>query len=100
MDQIDWIQRAHAQKHVPGRGGWAKPSDLGRKPWFCKSYQTGISTYSRNHESNGKLQKHICTYCLMGGRQLTQTEKDGAAAKLCWVGVLLKAVRPLLAEKG
>ena len=40
-------------------------------------------------------------HCLMGGRQLTHTEKDGAAAKLCWVGVLLKAVvRPLLTEKG
>ena len=38
-------------------------------------------------------------HCL-GGRHLTHTEKDGAAAKLCWVGVLLKVVRPLLIEKG
>ena len=76
MDQMDQIRRAHAQKHVPGRGSWLKPSDPGRKPWFCKSYQTGVCTHSRDHESNGKLQKHICAYCLMGGRRLTHPEKD------------------------
>ena len=76
MDRIDRIRRAHAQKHVVGRGNWAKPSDLGRKPWFCKSYQTSVCTHNRDHESNGKLQKHICAYCLMGGRQLAHPEKD------------------------
>ena len=99
MDRIDRIRRAHAQKHVPGRGGWAKPSDPGRKPWFCKSYQTGVCTHSREHESNRKLQKHICAYCLMRGRQSTHPEKDCSFKKqsakneqMCRVGVLLKAV--------
>ena len=73
MDRIDRIRRAHAQKHVAGRGSWAKPSDPGGKPWFCKSYQTGVCTHHRDHESNGKLQKHICAYCLMGGTKNEQT---------------------------
>ena len=77
MDRIDQIRRAHAQKHVASRGTWAKPSDhSGRKPWFCKSFQTGVCTHTRDHESNGKLQRHICAHCLMGGRQLNHPEKD------------------------
>ena len=68
MDRIDLIRRAHAQKHVVNRNGWAKPSDhSGRKPWFCKGFQTGVCTHTRDHESNGKLQRHICAHCLMGG---------------------------------
>ena len=77
MDRIDRIQRAHAQKHVVNRNGWAKPSDhSSRKPWFCKGFQTGVCTHTRDHESNGKLQRHICAHCLMGGRQLNHPEKD------------------------
>ena len=77
MDRIDRIRRAHAQKHVAGRGGWAKPSDLsGRKPWFCKSFQTGVCSHTGDHENNGKLQRHICAHCLKGGRQLNHPEKD------------------------
>ena len=75
-DRIDRIQRAHAQKHAPGKGGWAKPSDPGRKPWFCKNFQSGNCTHTRDHEFNGKLQKHICAFCLMGGIQLGHAEKD------------------------
>ena len=59
MDRIDRIRRAHAQKHAPGNGGWAKPSDVGRKPWFCKNFQSGNCSHTRNHDFNGKLQKHI-----------------------------------------
>ena len=69
MDRIDRIRRAHAQKHVSGRGNWAKPSNpSGRKPWFCKGFQTDVCTHTRDHEANGKLQRLICAYCLMGGR--------------------------------
>ena len=75
-DQIDRIRRAHAQKHAPGKGGWAKPSDPGRKPWFCKNFQSGTCTHTRDHEFNGKLQKHICAFCLMNGKQLGHAEKD------------------------
>ena len=74
-DRIDRIRRAHAQKHAPGKGGWAKPSDPGRKPWFCKNFQSGNCTYTQDHEFNGKLQKHICAFCLMGGKQLGHAEK-------------------------
>ena len=77
MDRIDRIRRAHAQKHVVSRNGWAKPSDhSGRKPWFCKGFQTGVCTHTRDHENNGKLQRHICAHCLMGGRQLNHPKKD------------------------
>ena len=76
QDRIDRIRRAHAQKHAPARGGWAKPSDPGRKPWFCKNFQSGSCTHSKDHEFNGKVQKHICAFCLMGGKQLNHAEKD------------------------
>ena len=81
-DQIDRIRRAHDQKHAPtrgggwGGGGWAKPSDPGKKPWFCKHFQSGNCTHIWDHEFNGKLQKHICAFCLMGGKQLGHAEKD------------------------
>ena len=74
-DRIDRIRRAHAPKHVPGKGGWAKPSDPGRKPWFCKNFQSGNCIHTRDHEFNGKLQKHICAFCLMGEKQLGHAEK-------------------------
>ena len=51
-------------------------TDPGRKPWFCKNFQSGNCTHTRDHEFNGKLQKHICAFCLMGGKQLGHAEKD------------------------
>ena len=39
-------------------------------------FQTGVCTHTRDHESNWKLQRHICAYWLMGGRQLNHPEKD------------------------
>ena len=60
--KIDRIRRAHAQKHSQNSKSWVKNSDVmtGKKPWFCKPFQTGTCTFSRDHESNGKWQKHIC----------------------------------------
>ena len=56
LDCIDRIHRAHSQKHVSGRSGWGKPSDhSGRKPWYCKNYQTGNCSHSCDHEYNGKI---------------------------------------------
>ena len=76
-DRIDRVRRAHAQKHISNKPTWGKASDhSGRKPWFCKNFQNGSCTYSRDHESNGRLQRHICSFCLMGGRQLPHSEKD------------------------
>ena len=69
LDRIDRIHRAHAQKHVSGRSGWSKPLDhSSRKPWYCKSYQLGTCVHPRDHESNGKIHKHICSFCLAGGQ--------------------------------
>ena len=46
-DWIDRIRRAHAQKHAPARGGWAKPSDPDKKPWFSKNFESvKLYTYS------------------------------------------------------
>ena len=75
-DRIDRICRAHAQKHASARGNWAKPSDPGNKPWFCKNFQSGTCTHTRDHKFNGKTQQHICACCLMGGKQLGHAEKD------------------------
>ena len=65
-DRIDRIRRIHAQKHAPARENWARPSDRqpsGKKAWFCKNFQ---QVHTRDHEFNGKTQKPICDYCLMG----------------------------------
>ena len=76
-DCIDRIHRAHAQKHIVGnKSVWSRTSEPSRKPWFCKGYQSGNCTHSKDHESNGKLQKHICMFCLSIGKQLGHPEKD------------------------
>ena len=77
LDRIDRIRRAHAQTHVSSRSGWAKPLDhSSRKPWYCKNYQFGTCVHSRDHESNGKIHKHVCSFCLSGGRQVGHPEKE------------------------
>ena len=77
LDRIDRVHRAHAQKHISNKSTWGKVSDhSGRKPWYCKNYQTGFCAYSRDHDFNGKLPKHICSFCLIGGRQLAHPEKE------------------------
>ena len=68
LDHIDRIRRAHTQKHMSNRSGWVKPLDhSGRKPWYCKNYQIGECSHSRDHEFNGQIHKHICSFCLAGG---------------------------------
>ena len=58
-DGIDRILRAHAQKHAPARGGWAKSSDPGKKPWFCKNFQSGNWVMQRQTAvSRSKMQKN------------------------------------------
>ena len=81
--KIDRIRRAHAQKHSQNSKSWVKNSDVmtGKKPWFCKQFQTGACTFSRDHESNGKWQKHICAICLEKGKTLPHAEKDCNWAK-------------------
>ena len=69
-DKIDRIRRAHAQRHTQNSKSWAKTSEQGnmKKPWFCKPFQNGSCTFQKDHESNGKWQRHVCATCLEGGR--------------------------------
>ena len=75
--RIDRIHRAYAQKHVgSNKSNWPKLGEHTRKPWFCKSFQTGMCASLKDHETNGKLHRHICAFCLSMGKQLQHAEKD------------------------
>ena len=52
-----------------------------RKPWFCKPFQNGSYSFQKNHESNGKWQRHVCATCLERGKILSQSEKQCTWAK-------------------
>ena len=73
-DRIDRIRRAHAQKHVQSKQNWGKNET--KKPWFCKNFQTNNCTFPRDHETNGKLHRHICAFCLTNGKHLNHSEKN------------------------
>ena len=74
-DQIDRICRAHVQKYVSiNTQAWGRTDN--RKPWFCKNFQRNSCSFSRDHESNGHLHKHICAFCLAQGKQLGHLEKN------------------------
>ena len=76
--RIDRIWRAHAQKHTHfGKQNWAKRDFENKKPWFCKLYQLGQCRYKKDHEFGGKMQKHICSFCL------TQEKIAGYPHKEC-----------------
>ena len=79
--RIDRVRRAYAQKHQgSGRQNWGqKIGD--KKPWFCKQYQSGSCTFEKDHETGGKLHRHICATCLAQGRQLSHPERDCHFAK-------------------
>ena len=75
--RIDRIRIAHTQKHVvSSKASWVKTSDIGKKPWFCKSFKSGNCTHMKDHEMKGKLHKHICAFCLGVGKQLGHPKKD------------------------
>ena len=74
--RIDRIRRAHAQKHTTNyRQTWGK-NENSKRPWYCKLYQNGSCSHNRDHESGGKVYKHICAHCLSQGRQAAHPEKD------------------------
>ena len=80
--RIDRIRRAHAQKHVTTSRFFCRSNDCGNKrPWFCKFFQSGTCSHSKDHETNGRLHRHICAHCLENGRQLNHSEKDCRAKK-------------------
>ena len=77
MCRIDRIRKAHAQKHIQNPKNFSRNAyDSGKRPWFCKMFQTGSCTFTKDHEANGKVQKHICAHCLEKGKQLNHAEKD------------------------
>ena len=73
--RIDRIRRVHAQKHTMGGKTWVK-NDRSLKPWYCKQFQTGACGHSKDHEVNGRLHKHLCSFCISQGRFLGHPEKD------------------------
>ena len=51
---IDRIRRAQAQKHqVSTKPNWGKSQDA-KKPWFCKNFQSGVCSFTKDHDSGGK----------------------------------------------
>ena len=82
-DKIDRIRRAHAQRHSQTSKSWVKTSEQGnmKKPWFCKLFQNGSCTFQKDHESNGKWQRHVCATCLDRGKILNHSEKECTWAK-------------------
>ena len=79
--RIDRVRRAYAQKHQgSGKQSWGQKVGE-RKPWFCKQYQTGSCTFDKDHDTGGKLHRHICATCLSQGRQLSHPERDCHFAK-------------------
>ena len=80
-NRIDRIRRVHAQRHTTAsKQTWAK-SEQGHRPWFCKASQSGTCSFTKDHEVQGKLHKHICAHCLSHGRCMTHSEKDCYFAK-------------------
>ena len=80
-NRIDRIRRAHAQRHsAASKQTWAK-SEQGHRPWFYKAYQSGTCSFTKDHEVQGKLHKHICAHCLSHGRHMIHSEKDCYFAK-------------------
>ena len=73
-NRIDRIRRAHAQKHQ-SRQNWGSRQPE-KRPWFCKNYQTGSCVFSKDHEVNGKLHRHICAHCLSQGKHLNHPERE------------------------
>ena len=75
QERIDRIRRAHAQKHISGgRQNWGRSET--RKPWFCKNFQSNTCAFGKDHDSNGRLHRHICAFCLSQGKQLAHSEKN------------------------
>ena len=55
-DRIDRVRRAHAQKHIPsGKQNWGRAE---KKPWFCKNFQTNSCPYQKDHDVNGRVNRH------------------------------------------
>ena len=79
-NRIERVRRAHAQKHQGTNKNWSK-SDQSKKPWFCRFFQNGTCQYQKDHEYNGKLQRHVCAYCLSQGKTMGHAEKDCTFAK-------------------
>ena len=79
-DRLDRLRRAHAQKHSFSKSqNWVRGEN--RKPWYCKSFQTGVYFHKKDHENGRKLYRHICAFCLRNGKQLPHGEKDCTFAK-------------------
>ena len=74
---IDRVRRARIQKHVQNFKNFGKNGEMvNKRPWFCKLYQSGAIAFGKDHESNGKLHRHICANWLEKDKQLNHPQKD------------------------
>ena len=80
-EKIDRIRLADAKKHQNSKQSWGKPTFDNKKPWFCKQYQTNECTFSKDHNSFGKTQKHICAFFLNIGKILSHPECECRSKK-------------------
>ena len=66
-ERIERIRRAHVQKHSTDKQNWARDSEPQKKPWFCKFYQTGMCSQTKDHELLGKdSQVYLYVLCRSG----------------------------------
>ena len=73
-DRIDRDRSADAQKHTPsGKQNWLRADE---KQWFYKNFQTNSCPHQKDHEVNGRLNRHICAFCLTLGEHLSLSEKN------------------------
>ena len=79
--RIDRIRRAHAEKHVTTSRFLVEVMILATSfPGFASFFQSGTCSHSKDHETNGRLHRHICAR-LENGKQLNHSEKDCRAKK-------------------
>ena len=50
----------HAQRHTNSiKQNWAKQGENSKRPWFCKSFQTGVCNFNKDHKVGGKTQASV-----------------------------------------
>ena len=73
-DKIDKIRRVHAQKVV-------HPSNqvrlsISKRQMPCKYYQKSSCSHKGDHETNGQMYLHLCSYCHTLGKANSHPAKD------------------------
>ena len=70
-NKIDRIRRAYAHKvQNPGTGN-QNSKRMGSKdqPTPCKFYQKSTCSHKTDHETNGHMYLHVCSFCFTNGKK-------------------------------